>query len=179
LAQVYGIIRQHDGYIDLYSRPGGGTTFTLYFPYGAEDAEAPALDMETLARGQGETILVVEDDAATRGALSASLELLNYRVVAARNGQEALALWQENRAVIALVLSDVVMPQMGGIALFHALKQRDPAVKVMLLTGHMLEQNLEDQLKLLKAHGLVDWMQKPPVLTRLADTLARILRAGA
>jgi two-component system cell cycle sensor histidine kinase/response regulator CckA len=178
LAQVYGIVRQHDGHIDLFSRPGQGTTFTLYFPYGAEQTEAPVLDGETLVRGHGETILVVEDDAAIRSALSASLELLNYRVLAARNGAEALALWDANRAVIALVLSDVVMPEMGGIALFYALQQRDPSVKVMLLTGHMLEQHLEDQLKILKARGLAEWMQKPPALAKLAETLARILRGG-
>jgi two-component system cell cycle sensor histidine kinase/response regulator CckA len=179
LAQVYGIVRQHDGYIDLASRPGQGTAFTLYFPYGAEQQfEAPALNGETLIRGHGETILVVEDDAAIRSALSASLELLNYRVLAARNGVEALALWDTNRAVIGLVLSDVVMPEMGGIALFHALQQRDPAVKVMLLTGHMLEQHLEDQLKMLKARGLAEWMQKPPALTKLAETIAAILRGG-
>jgi DNA-binding NtrC family response regulator len=71
-----------------------------------------------------------------------------------------------------------VMPEMGGIALFHALQQRDPDVKVMLLTGHMLEQHLEDQLKMLKARGLAEWMQKPPALTRLAETLARILYGG-
>ena len=178
LAQVYGIVRQHDGYIDLASRSGQGTTFTLYFPYGAQQAEAPVMNGETLVRGHGETILVVEDDAAIRSALSASLELLNYRVLSARNGAEALALWEANRAVIALVLSDVVMPEMGGIALFHALQKRDPAVKVMLLTGHMLEQHLEDQLKMLKARGLAEWMQKPPSLAKLAQTLARILREG-
>ena len=133
---------------------------------------------EALVRGHGETILVVEDDAAIRSALSASLELLNYRALAARNGVEALALWDANRAVIGLVLSDVVMPEMGGIALFHALQQRDPSVKVMLLTGHMLEQHLEDQLKMLKARGLAEWMQKPPALTKLAETIAAILRGG-
>jgi two-component system cell cycle sensor histidine kinase/response regulator CckA len=178
LAQVYGIVRQHDGFIDLVSRPGQGTTFTLYFPYGPEQAAAPVLNGESLIRGHGETILVVEDDPAIRSALSASLELLNYRVLSARHGVEALALWDANRAVISLVLSDVVMPEMGGIALFHALQQRDPDVKVMLLTGHMLEQHLEDQLKMLKARGLAEWMQKPPALSRLAETLARILSGG-
>jgi two-component system cell cycle sensor histidine kinase/response regulator CckA len=178
LAQVYGIVRQHDGFIDLASRPGQGTTFSLYFPYGPTQAEAPVLNGEALIRGHGDTILVVEDDPAIRSALSASLELLNYRVLSARNGAEALALWDANRAVIALVLSDVVMPEMGGIALFYALQQRDPSVKVMLLTGHMLEQHLEDQLKILKARGLAEWMQKPPALAKLAATLARILYGG-
>jgi two-component system cell cycle sensor histidine kinase/response regulator CckA len=176
LAQVYGIVRQHDGYIDLQSRPGEGTTFTLYFPFGAGPADTPPPDADALTRGSGETILVVEDDAAIRSALSASLELLNYRVLTARDGQEALALWEASRETIAMVLSDVVMPRMGGIALFHALKQRDPSVKVMLLTGHMMEQHLEDQLKILKASGLADWMQKPPALSTLADAIARILR---
>jgi two-component system cell cycle sensor histidine kinase/response regulator CckA len=176
LALVYGIVRQHDGFIDIRSKVGEGTTFTLYFPYWAEHINTPLLDVEVLVKGNRETILVVEDDAATRSALSAGLELLNYQVLTAQDGVEALAVWEQKWQEIALILSDVVMPHMGGIALFHALKQRDPSVKVILLTGHMLEQDLEDQLRNLKARGLADWMQKPPDLRKLADALARILR---
>ena len=184
LAQVHGIVKQHGGEVDAQSQVGQGTTFTIYLPALPVHApEAVALELPALVKGQGETILVVEDNAATREALVDSLELLNYRVLEAANGREALAIFEQQTSEvsedsrsleerrIALVLSDVVMPEMGGQALLHALRQRDPTVKVMLLTGHPLEKELEN----LQAQGLSGWLLKPPSLEQLAQVLARVL----
>ncbi len=184
LAQVHGIVKQHEGEIDVTTTVGEGTTFTIYLP-ALLVAEPEALPEERLAlpQGQGETILVVEDNAAMREAVVDTLKVLNYRALEAANGREALeTLEQQTLEVsedfqslkIALVLSDVVMPEMGGIALFHALKQRYSTVRMVLLTGHPMEEELEN----LRAEGLTDWLPKPPSPEQLAQVVAQALREG-
>jgi two-component system cell cycle sensor histidine kinase/response regulator CckA len=173
LAQVYGIIRQHEGAIDVKTEAGVGTTFTLYLPaLAVSHPQSPPLAREQPQQGHGETILVVEDSAATRQALVSSLEMVGYQVLQAANGQEALALYEQHAGEISLVLSDVVMPEMGGQALLRALKERDPAVRVVLLTGHPLE---EREFEDLYALGLRDWVLKPLSVEQLAAVVARAM----
>jgi two-component system, cell cycle sensor histidine kinase and response regulator CckA len=107
LAQVYGIVLQHDGYLDVETEVEQGTTFLLYFPaLAAGKIETAKADPATLPQGQGQTILVVEDDAAIRQALAQSLQLIGYRVIAAENGREALVVLDTSADQIDLVLSD-------------------------------------------------------------------------
>ncbi|MCP4543175.1 MAG: substrate-binding domain-containing protein [Chloroflexi bacterium] len=173
LAQIYGIVAQHQGRINVDTQIGQGTTFTIYFP-ALSVIEEPVTDVEPswldLPEGQGECILVVEDEMVVRQALAESLESLNYQVLEAKNGQEALAIVKE-RDDISLVLSDVIMPEMGGIALLDALSQKGLAVPVVLLSGHPLER----EQKALRVKGLRDWLLKPPSLERLAQSIAKAL----
>ena len=173
LAQVHGIVGAHEGHIDVESQMGQDTTFTIYLPlHPLELPTDTSLDeLPALAKGQGEIILVVEDSVSTRKAIVESLELLNYRVLEATNGQEVLEVLEERGEEIALVLSDVVMPGMGGIALLHALREQGLAVQVVMLTGHPLENELED----LRAQGMIDWLPKPPGLEQLAEMVAQAL----
>ncbi len=174
LAQVYGIVEQHEGYIDLVTAVGQGTTFQLYFPaLDASESPTDTPDKSRLKLGQGQTILLVEDNHSTREALIGSLALLNYQVVAATNGRSALTLLATQQAEIDLVLSDVVMPEMGGVALFHALREQGLAIPVVLLTGHSLSSEMENLLLL----GLAGWMPKPPDLAVLSHLLADVLAA--
>jgi two-component system cell cycle sensor histidine kinase/response regulator CckA len=174
LPQVYGIIKQHEGHIDVKTNMGEGTTFILYLPVlSLGQPEVPQEGKEHLIMGKGQGILVAEDDAATRLAVVSSLELLGYQVLEATNGREALAVFEAHADQIALVLSDMVMPKMGGQALFHALKRRDPAVKVILLTGHPLQ---EEEMEPLQAKGLSGWLPKPPSLEQLARLIAKVLK---
>jgi PAS domain S-box-containing protein len=173
LAQVHGIVGAHEGRVDVETQVGQGTTFTVYLPVhrlepspASSQAELPALPT-----GQGETILVVEDDAVVRRALADSLELLNYRVLEVSNGQEALETLEERQGEVDLVLSDVVMPRMSGTALLHALRERGSTVPVVMLTGHPIKREMEQ----LRGHGMADWLPKPPQLEELAQVLARVL----
>jgi two-component system cell cycle sensor histidine kinase/response regulator CckA len=175
LSQVYGIVMQHDGHVDARSTQGEGSTFTLYLPaLTVELREAQGGELAHLMSGAGQVVLVVEDAPTTRAALRDSLELLDYRVLEAANGQEALTIFEHQANEIALVLSDMVMPKMGGRELFHALKAQDPAVKVVMLTGHPIQDELED----LRAQGMTEWLPKPPSLEQLAEVIARALGIG-
>lgn len=172
-AQVYGIVKQHEGEVDVTTKMGEGTTFILYLPaLPVAEIQAPPEKMLALPQGGGETILVVEDDATTQEALMDSLETLNYRVLGAANGRQALAILEEHVGEVALVLSDLVMPQVDGAALLQAMNQRGLSVPVVMLTGHPMEA----ELKKLQAQGLGAWLLKPPSLEQLAEVIARTLQ---
>jgi CheY-like chemotaxis protein len=171
LAQVFGIVTQHEGHIDVLSEVGKGATFRVFLP---------ALPIASLSgiipedsrpiEGMMETILVVEDDEPMREALVETLELMNYQVLSAGDGLEALQFFDQE-ANIDLVLSDLVMPEMGGVALHAALKERYPDVKMVVMTGYPLEEGGKDLLE----QGIVAWLQKPLDGETLGNAIRRIL----
>lgn len=171
LAQAYGIIKQHDGHIEAYSRPEEGTTFIIYLPaLPIPQTVIPVPEAIPVVSGGGKTILIVEDDQVTREALKALMESQNYYVLTAADGEEALQIYTRDWKTIALVVSDVVMPKMGGVALYRALMERWPEVKMLFITGHPLQG--ENQALL--AEGGVAWLQKPfsvPDLNQAIQTL--------
>jgi two-component system cell cycle sensor histidine kinase/response regulator CckA len=175
LAQVHGIVAQHDGAIGVESKLGQGTVFTIYLPAlpqpELEQTSKPTEQGHPLTQGHGEMILVAEDDDVVRGVLAESLEMLNYGVLEAADGAEALALLEQRGHEIEMLLSDVVMPEMGGIALLRALRERGLTLPVVLLTGHLLERELED----LRTRWEIDWLPKPCSLERLAEVINRRL----
>lgn len=158
LAQVYGIIKQHDGFIDVKSRVGHGTLFTIYLPALTNPhVEERASEARLQISGAGKTVLVVEDDLATREAIRALLEAHNYSVMAAIDGIEALDLLENNHKGVDLIVSDVVMPQMGGLALYRTVSELWPKIKILFITGHPLEGESQKLLE----KGSVIWLQKP------------------
>jgi signal transduction histidine kinase/ActR/RegA family two-component response regulator len=172
LSQVHGIVKQHGGEIDVTSKIGEGATFIIYLPAIAEaEPEALLLEKTSLSQGHGEMILIVEDEAVIRSALTETLALLNYRSLEAPNGRHALEIL-EQQADIDLIITDAIMPEMGGIALLQALKERGIAVPVVMLTGHLMEADL----KKLQAQGLKAWMSKPPRIEKLAQVVAQALQ---
>lgn len=172
LVQVYSIIMAHHGAVTVISEEGRGTTFTFYLPALALSVADSSLTPEAaLPKGSGALILVVEDDASARGALVASLEFLGYRTLEAVNGQRALHILAQRGAEIALILSDIVMPSMGGMALVQALHERQWTKPVLLVTGHPLRDTLQNLQTLFP----VDWISKPPTVDMLATKVARIL----
>jgi PAS domain S-box-containing protein len=158
LAQVYGIVKQHGGSIDVQSVVGEGTTFRLYFPELLVSDEQPKASFPgSIPRGNGETVLVVEDDSATREALQYLLESQNYNVFTAKDGIEALRLYDQVAQHFDLVVSDIVMPGMGGLMLYSALREREPNIRLLFITGHPME--LENQTLLEESR--LNWLQKP------------------
>ncbi len=174
LSQVEGIIKQHGGYISVDTQVGAGTTFNIYLPALPESFPDTAVPIrEMIATGQGEMILLVEDDDLVRDALTYSLEALNYQVLGAANGREALRLYQQKYQEIDLVLSDLVMPELGGRELLAFLREENPSVKAIVLTGYP-SADQEGELRLLGATG---WCQKPVSLENLSRVVAQALHA--
>jgi two-component system cell cycle sensor histidine kinase/response regulator CckA len=139
LATVYGIVKQHGGFIHLYSEPGKGTTFRIYLPAGdgAPEPREPRSEEQT-PRGT-ETILLAEDNDGLREAAQEMLERLGYRVILATNGVEAVQLFNANSGKIDLVILDVVMPELSGPAAYLQMAAIQPDLRVVFATGYTAE----------------------------------------
>lgn len=138
LSMVYGMVRQCGGAIAVDSRPGFGTTFTIYLPL-VEEAAAAEDEAVVFAAPRGtETVLVAEDEAVVRELLRTSLEKLGYRVLVARDGTEAQRIFQERKGRIDLLLTDMVMPGLSGRQLARSLVAAQPGLKVLYTTGYDL-----------------------------------------
>ncbi len=172
LAQVYGIVKQHGGSIVAESHLGQGTTFTLYLPQhnAALDGVPVGLTDEALP-GRGETILLVEDNQAMRQSVQGALEELGYVTLAAEDGEQALEIIDQQAKAISLILSDLVMPQMGGMELSQIVLERFPKVKILIMTGHPLGEE-EDDLAQMENAG---WIRKPFAMADLANKIRGIL----
>ena len=140
LSTVYGVVKQSGGHIWVYSEVGRGTTFKLYFPpnYGALKVSEPERTVAPV-NGSGATILLVEDEPPVRSTVRRLLERHGYKVLEAANGQDALTLVSSRQAEIHLVLSDMVMPGMGGTELADRLRLLSPMLPVLLMTGYTEE----------------------------------------
>jgi two-component system, cell cycle sensor histidine kinase and response regulator CckA len=178
---VYGIVKQHNGYIDVQTVEGQGTTFTIYLSMLiATTRMETAVIPPNMLQGQGQTILIVEDNEILREALASTLAVLNYQVLTAANGREALALLEQDAAdgmpgqTIALVLSDLVMPDMGGKALSQTMRQRGLTAPLLILSGHPMDTERQS----LQTQGFVGWLHKPIGAEELATAVANALRIG-
>ncbi|MBI4271750.1 MAG: GAF domain-containing protein [Candidatus Rokubacteria bacterium] len=136
LSTVYGIVQQSDGFIDATSVPGAGTTFRIYLP-GTEEAAAAALPAAPAPPARGtETVLLVEDDDDVRDLTQDVLAQHGYRVLTARDSREALQMVERHRDGLALLITDLIMPDMNGRQLAEAVGRSDPDLKVLFLSGY-------------------------------------------
>jgi PAS domain S-box-containing protein len=171
LATVFGIVQQHQGWINVYSEAGKGTTFRVYLPRLGRKSDQKFV-AETLDAGPGgkETILLVEDESHLRVSIKNILSRLGYNVLDAANGAEALEIWKKNRDKIDLVLTDMVMP--GGISgreLGERLLKEDAGLKIIYASGYNTEIADRDfQLKLKEG---VNYLSKPFDVQKLAKTV--------
>ena len=139
LAITYGIIRQHLGYINIYSEPGKGTSFKIYLPAAKESAAVGRSAKLPLLAGKSETILVAEDDATVRDSVSKMLKEFGYKVIEAVSGEDAVEKFTLNREHVKLLLLDVVMPGMNGRETYDRIKGMDPAMKAIFTSGYTPE----------------------------------------
>ncbi len=174
LATVYGIVKQNSGFVWVYSEPGLGTTFKIYLPRvspNQHQAWVPKADDDV--RGGSETLLLVEDEIAVRESTRQSLTRSGYTVLEASDGEDALRVSREHRGPINLMISDVVMPKMGGPQLAEHLAGERPDMKVLFVSGYAENTVLQ--------HGHVDiarrFLQKPFSLKALARKVREVLEA--
>jgi CheY-like chemotaxis protein len=173
MAMVYGLVKQHAGYIHVYSEEGCGTVVRIYFPVAREHAtmgedEAPAT--VELPRGT-ETILLVEDDCQLLRAARRLLGKRGYRMLVATDGVQALETLRAHEGEIALVVSDMVLPRMGGRQLFGTLRAEGKTVPVLLTSGYSAGAVGE----LVDAYGTVPFLAKPWTVEELLLKVRQVL----
>ncbi len=174
LATVYGIVKRHSGYIHVYSEPGHGTTFRLYFPLTDLPFEALQAQPEAVSTKGGETILVVEDQDIVRTMVREILLRSGYAVLAASSGEEALQLFSDAKHGIKLLLSDVIMTGMNGPELYQRMSEKHPGMKGLFMSGYSSEiLNHEGVLR-----GGCHIIQKPFAPRDLLRQLREILDRG-
>jgi PAS domain S-box-containing protein len=171
LATVYGIVKQINGYIDVQSELGKGTTFRIYFPRTADEGVGNEKQNDAAIMPKGsETILLTEDEEKLRKMLQSFLHSIGYAVIPACNGKEALEIIEKRKGQIHLLLTDIVMPGMNGFELAKQAKDLFPEIKLLFMSGY---DSKVDTDKMMKTNG--NFIQKPIVLIDLSVKLREIL----
>lgn len=169
LATIYGIVKQNRGFINIYSEPGQGSTFKIYFPRHFGPREETALEVSPLHHGGFATVLVVEDERMILDVTKTMLESLGYKVLAASTVEEALRLTEEHADAIEVLLSDVVMPEMNGKDLAGILTAKCPGMQVLFMSGYTAN--------VIAHHGVLEsgvhFIQKPFTMAELAAAVGR------
>jgi CheY-like chemotaxis protein len=171
LAVVHGIVKQSGGNLDVYSEPGIGTTFRIYLPAVEQRASEFAAASEEVQWLGSETVLLVEDEESVREFATLVLEQCGYRVLTAPEGLAALQLMETCREAVALLVTDVVMPQMGGRKLAETLLAQHPELKVLFMSGYTDDAVVR--------HGVLqantNFLQKPFTPRSLARKVREVL----
>jgi PAS domain S-box-containing protein len=173
LSTVLGIVRNHGGFVDVESKIGAGTAFKVYFPAQAEEAAEPgsASPFASPARGRGECVLVVDDEASILEITRQTLEAFGYRVLTAEDGAQATALFASHRDEVAVVITDMMMPVMDGPSLIAALRGIEPKVRIVAASGYNAQENVIRARNL----GVEHFLAKPFTAETLLTLLRRVL----
>ncbi len=169
LSTVLGIVKSHNGFVNVYSELGKGSQFKVYIP--AQQARETLEQQEVdLPIGDGELILVVDDEDSIRDITKTSLETYNYKAITASNGIEAVALYAKHRDEISIVLTDMVMPSMDGVTTIRTLKKINPAVKIIAVSGLVST----DKVNLVSQMGVKAFLCKPYTAKQLLETIGNV-----
>jgi signal transduction histidine kinase len=170
LASAYGIIKNHEGVINVYSEQGKGTTFSIYLPASDKELiEKKEMPCELL-KGT-EAVLFVDDEEMIREVGGALLRQLGYKVLSAGNGKEAVEVYSNNKDKIDIVILDMIMPEMGGDRAYDKLKEINPDIKVLLSSGYSVNG---DATKILE-RGCDGFIQKPFNMKQLSKSIREVL----
>lgn len=171
LAMVYGIVKNHGGYIDVDSKPNQGTCFSIYLPATTRSIDEKHIPESPSAGGGHETILVAEDEEVIRDLLTEMLSDEGYNVLVAEDGKKALDIYSKKSKDVDLVILDMIMPEVNGIEAFRKMKQLDPKVKILLSSGYTQESEAQSILN----EGALGFIQKPYAVNELLSKIRSIL----
>jgi len=180
LSMAYGIVKQHDGHINVYSQPGHGTTFKIYLPVAERAVEETEVTVEPEVLGGTETILLAEDDQGLRNLASDVLDQLGYTVLLAKDGEEAVQLFTKNCARIDLLLLDVMMPRLGGPEAYEKMRQIGGTMPLIFMTGYssdLVKSRFVKQNFSTEALG-AEVIQKPYNIDKLGRKVREVLDAS-
>lgn len=171
LSMVYGIVKQHNGYVYVSSEKGKGTTFRIYFPVCEDDAPEKRFrpDSEEMKKGT-ETVFIVEDESSIRDLVFQILEPLGYNLISADSGEEALSLLQTFNGRIDLLLTDIIMPGINGRQLAERVEELFPDIKIIFMSGYS-----DDLLQNRGIGQTVELLAKPLTPMKLSRTIRRVL----
>ncbi len=170
LASAYGIIKGHGGYVDVDSKKGQGSTFSIYLPASERRAQEAVKTVERLTKGTG-TVLLVDDEEVIIEVGKELLETMGYRVLIAKDGEEAIAIYKKHLDDIDIVVLDMVMPNMGGGKAYDRMKEINPEIKVLLSSGFSINGEASEIL----ARGCNGFIQKPFTMKELSGRVSKIL----
>ena len=173
LSSVYGIVKNHRGYITVYSEPGKGSTFNIYLPAADRMPAKEKKDAPVLLRGE-ETILIVDDEPMLIETGETLLTELGYTVLTASDGQAAVETYAARAGDIDLVILDLIMPKMSGKTTFAELRKLNPAIKVLVSSGYGINGQVSDLLN----SGCQGFIQKPFGLAKLSEQVRQALDSG-
>ncbi|UCE33909.1 MAG: PAS domain S-box protein [Deltaproteobacteria bacterium] len=171
LASVYGIIKAHDGYIDVESQKGHGTTFKIYLPVSNRKVTGKAELAQEPVKGS-ETVLLVDDEETVIDVGRQMLERMGYTVLAARSGKDAIELYRAHKDAIHIVILDLIMPEMSGGETYDEIKKINPHVKVLLSSGYSKDSRATKIL----ARGCNGFIQKPYTMKGMSLRIREILK---
>ncbi|MDP2798708.1 MAG: response regulator, partial [Deltaproteobacteria bacterium] len=172
LSVVYGVIKNHGGFINLKSEPMKGTTFEIYIPASTKVAASSNSDASVKeSRGGHENILLVDDEEVVRDLGREVLESYGYKVIPASDGIEAISIYEKQKDGIDLIILDMIMPRMGGIETFERLQAIDPAVKIIVSSGYSSDGHYQTVLQ----KGAKGFIQKPYKINELTGMVRQVL----
>jgi two-component system, cell cycle sensor histidine kinase and response regulator CckA len=177
LSTVLGIVKGHGGFVQVHSTQGKGTTFAVFLPVAMSEAGSAALEESNVQayRGQGETVLFVDDEPALREIGKTVLERLNFLPLIAMDGEDGLIKATENRSKIKAIITDMHMPHMDGLAFVHAVRRSMPHIPIILASGRVDDAVAMD----FRALGVTARLDKPFTEAQLAEKLKSMLVPGA
>jgi CheY-like chemotaxis protein len=169
LSSVKAIVKNHGGFINVYSEPGRGTTFRVYLPaqLAASDAPEETDAEDILPRGAGETVLVIDDETSILTITSETLHAFGYNVFTANNGAEGVAVYAQQRDKISAILTDLSMPVMDGRATIYALLKINPKARIIAMSG--MDEN--ESVAMASTAGIKHFISKPYTAATLLKTL--------
>jgi CheY-like chemotaxis protein len=173
LSTVAGIVRSHGGFISVYSELGRGARFKVYLPAIESAFASPASpSRRDLPVGNGELVLVIDDETAIREVARETLNAFGYRVMVAGDGAEAMAVFAAHRDEVKVVITDMMMPYMDGPATIRALRRLDQKVKIIATSGLKAEDKIADAAQL----GVKTFLPKPYTAEKLLKTVDAVLK---
>jgi len=175
LSTVLSIVKGHGGFVDVQSNLGQGTSFKIYLPVAASEVVKEESLVTKIPQGEGQVVLVVDDEEVVTSLIHAALQTSNYNVLTAKDGTEAVAVFAEHKDSISAVLLDMLMPHMDGAATLKVIHKMDPSAKVMMMSGTLTDDHGAE----VSSGNGVPFLQKPFTIEQLLKRVAGLIYGEA